>query len=784
MTSVLDVVSKALRKAAKFNPESNVPPAAVFWPDPGRAWEPVIRHLQESLPILALGAYEPGKAQGPAIWIRAALSASDSLELPSYMPAHDGEHPWVIYLPGHGRSSLSDVASLDPALSPLAEVALRSNWWPSELNQSAWTPYGFLGSKYGAGLDIARDGKTKAALASVLDPLMKEDVEALRQMGRLDASRLHSLVMTDSVRTLLEWLDDPESTRNILDGARWEAFAEACRSSYGFDPLTDGVLSAATRLGTRDGAWAEVWARFADSPRRYSNIPSVLDRARPAGDLFGDSDAYPDSWPSWNREREEELRNSLAGLGLLNDPGHARAALRELASAHLPREESVWAELGQAPLARATGYLAELAEIASTTAHANDLKSHIDLYAAEGHRVDDLALRAIASAVSSADRDAVCKALACIYDPWLEELARSFQAASAAGYQGQIGLEVAVGTCVVFVDALRFDLAQRLAKRLSSFDVSISSRLAAFPAVTPTGQPAVAPIANRFGAGQAFDAADAEGRSVKGQVFRSALSEAGVQYLEWKASEYGDVNKIGWTQTNTIDALGHSNGHALVDALDQQLDLVAERIRGVLDFGWKRVVVVTDHGFLMPASPAQKVHLPLAVTEGDAARKPRVARLKPGANRPAFPIVPWTWDDTVEMVSAPGAAAFELGTIYEHGGLSPQECVIPVIDVCASGTSTGVGEAVSAQITSIRWTGQRCRIDFEPVEADVVAEVRLTPADASSTVGGPKSPSEPGETKVLVDEAGAAEGTLAYVVLLAADGTVVAQRQTTVGGAP
>ncbi|MGO4650744.1 hypothetical protein AB4068_03530 [Arthrobacter sp. 2RAF22] len=129
------------------------------------------------------------------------------------------------------------------------------------------------------------------------------------------------------------------------------------------------------------------------------------------------------------------------------------------------------------------------------------------------------------------------------------------------------------------------------------------------------------------------------------------------------------------------------------------------------------------------------------------------------------------------MVSAPGAAAFEAGTYYEHGGLSPQECVIPVIDV-----STREGATGPAQIERIRWTGQRCRIDFEPAEADVQAEVRLSPGDPSSTVGGPKPPSEPGEIKVLVDEDQAAGGTVAYVVLIGADGAVIAQRQTTVGG--
>jgi len=64
----------------------------------------------------------------------------------------------------------------------------------------------------------------------------------------------------------------------------------------------------------------------------------------------------------------------------------------------------------------------------------------------------------------------------------------------------------------------------------------------------------------------------------------------------------------------------------------------------------------------------------------------------------------------------------------------------------------------------------------------VVAEVRLRPADASSAVGGPKSPTEPGEVKVLVDEEQAPAGANAWVVLLDPGGGVLAQAQTTVGG--
>lgn len=85
---------------------------------------------------------------------------------------------------------------------------------------------------------------------------------------------------------------------------------------------------------------------------------------------------------------------------------------------------------------------------------------------------------------------------------------------------------------------------------------------------------------------------------------------ADVQFLEWDAAKVGDPTGKAWTQTNSIDSLGHSHGHALADLVDQQLDLVAERVRGLLDAGWQTVVIVTDHGFLLPGKPAQKVALP------------------------------------------------------------------------------------------------------------------------------------------------------------------------------
>lgn len=775
MTLVRAVVAKALRDAAAFNAGTNSAPVAVLWADPDRVWEPVIRSLQEAVPILILGEYDPAIAQGPALWLRAVLASPDTAELPSHVAERDERNPWVIYLPSVSRGAVVEASTLDDSLAPLAEVAIRSNWWPSAIGQSPWTPHSFLASKQGAGLEIAGDAATKAALREGLDKLLLEDVDDLKRKGRLDSTRLRHLVLDDHVRTLLDWIDDPEATRASLTAARWKALLASCKDTYGFNPEKDGPITAASKLGSRAGEWNAVWRRFAENPGRYPNIPGILDQSRPSVvPLFGDTDPHPDSWPSWNRDQEDALRSALGALPTHPDP---RGRIVELAAGHSAREESVWAIIGQAPLARSVGHLAELVDRVAGAVPASDLEAQVAWYGDDGHLIDDLALRALASAKTAQDRTAVAAALGALYDSWVDESARAFQKATEAGYAGETGLVVEAGTAVVYVDALRFDLATRVARRLSPLVATIDTRLAAFPSVTPTGQPAVAPIAVTPGGGAAFDAADDQGRSLKGPVLRSALAAANVQFLEWDAAEVGDPSGKAWTQTNSIDSLGHSHGHALADLVDQQLDLVAERVRGLLDAGWRKVVIVTDHGFLLPGLPAQKVTLPLQVTEGDASRKPRVARLKSSSARPDFPILPWTWDSSVDMVSAPGTAAFEAGRLYEHGGLSLQECVIPVVTVTG-----GDSLLTPVQIEAVRWTGQRCRIDYGPAEAEIVAEIRLRPGDSLSAVGGPKSPSEPGEVKVLVDEERAPAGATAWVVLLDPNGGVLAQTQTTVGG--
>jgi len=117
---VLDHLLKAVRDAAVFNPEVQVAPACILWPDRDHQWEAVIPVLQAELPeLMILGDYAPEKRIGPAIWLRWVLAKSVVHENRENHEKHQNKNnkcsclSWtpIFYLPGVSRQDLRAVES-------------------------------------------------------------------------------------------------------------------------------------------------------------------------------------------------------------------------------------------------------------------------------------------------------------------------------------------------------------------------------------------------------------------------------------------------------------------------------------------------------------------------------------------------------------------------------------------------------------------------------------------------------------------------------------------------
>ena len=382
---------------------------------------------------------------------------------------------------------------------------------------------------------------------------------------------------------------------------------------------------------------------------------------------------------------------------------------------------------------------------------------------------------------SSADTEAVAAALRSTYLPWLETAAQHFQKLAAKDplpdHAVQDAGDVAVGTggVALFADGLRLDVSQRLAERLrtGSRSVSMTTRWAGVPTVTATAKPAVSPVANAIAGGklgEGFSPNVSDGRQLTTDRFRKLLDAAGYQFL--RADETGDPTGMGWTEDGNLDKQGHNLQGKLAGHIDDEVDLLTERINGLLDAGWQEVCVVTDHGWLWLPGGLPKVDLPKYLT---ATRWTRCASIE-GESRVDMPTVQWHWNPHERVAVGPGIACFRVGNEYAHGGLSLQECLLPVLRV-SSGTRT----TVRAKIASVSWAGLRCRVRVNGAIPGTHVDLRTHVGDPATRMTSPRSVDNEGAASLLVADDDLA-GTSAVLAVLDADGQVIAREATIVGG--
>lgn len=421
---VLDHLLKDIRSAAVYNPEIQVPPACILWPDHDRQWETAISRLQSEMPeLLVLGDYEPEKEIGPAIWLRCIIAgindphitqanadlSSIVAKIRSSMRSTNTIIP-VLYLPGVSRRDLRAVETCPDYLKALAELQFRGVIW-SQINSKDWTILAYLKSNQGGlGLDVAQDNDTKKAMQLSLYRLLDEDVSLL-QAKHLDKDYFNTLLSgNDLIRDLLQWLDQGEVFQRNRDKNEWEAFVEVCESQLAYHPQKEGILTGITKLANHQGPWHAVWERYCEASKRYANIPNKIRKCTPPQwDLYTDSDSAC-GWPQWNDDQEKSLQYDL--LALAQTTAHeARKKLLKLEEKHGGRRSLVWAELGEAPLAFALQYLAILAEITQNSLAAGSLDDLISGYRSHGWQADDAVLKALAQVESSKDIEAVIAAI-------------------------------------------------------------------------------------------------------------------------------------------------------------------------------------------------------------------------------------------------------------------------------------------------------------------------------------------------------------------------------------
>ena len=267
---------------------------------------------------------------------------------------------------------------------------------------------------------------------------------------------------------------------------------------------------------------------------------------------------------------------------------------------------------------------------------------------------------------------------------------------STAGAWVSSLLTSARATAILVVDALRYDLGATLTDQINQQEgagrASVRPARAPLPSITALGMGLALPIAE--GALRA-ECVDKEWRLI--EVATGANLSVAAERRLW-LQQHNHVPADGMLSVgavlsgeipepqpgrtrllitdDTIDKLGHDDELELMGA-GIALDRYRKAMVLLRDKGWRRILVVTDHGFIHWSGSADRS---VAAPAAGAVYKSRRALGYPlnvelSGPRALAPGDQW------QIVPAPGAASWSAygGLGYFHGGASLQEWIIPCI---------------------------------------------------------------------------------------------------------
>ncbi len=471
-----------------------------------------------------------------------------------------------------------------------------------------------------------------------------------------------------------------------------------------------------TQLAARAQAIGEWWARHPEQAavafRAADDSAGLAEDIRWADDL-----AAVDVAGSIESIAARRALDLIAG----GDNGAAEAlALRRLGgrwtrlATVVPASDDGWAMRWRAIVA-----LAELRHdiAAHVVAAGADSSAMLTWYASDGWRADrahrrlELALTALAEHGELEQPVAEVRAA---YEDWLAAVIERFtNAVDAAGFatgsllrQSEIFARyVKTGdlpTAYIWVDAFRYELAVDVTEslRAAGNDVELVPAIAAAPTITPVGMANLCPgsdqgfyIDEHGGtltvnvAGTIVANVDDRRKLLRGALGEVADLELGkcVQLGEQALRKEIEGAKAVLVRSTEFDVHGESGllSAAWTGFADTQGTL-PRVVAKLAKAGVRRVVITADHGFISLSrrlGDAYKIDAPKGGS-GDLHRRAWIGR--GGVDHPSVVRVPLAStgvSSDLDLLVPRGLALFKAGGSKQffHGGLSPQELVVPVV---------------------------------------------------------------------------------------------------------
>lgn len=766
---VIDKLIYEIKQAAQFNPDVQVAPKAILWPDGERLWEDSIDMLKEKLPeLLVLGKYAPEQKTGPAIWLACALdNALEEQVLPADVTP-------IIYLPGISRTVLRNVGDLPKDLHCIADLQFRGCYFSQESGKD-WTPLAFLSSKgQGLNMEIKRDNDTKTTLLKALPSILSKQQSELK--GKTLSQELLLQILTpDPERMLLGWLSDESKYKETLTESEWESFCQSMKLHYGFSPEKDGIIHAARLFSEAKDNWAAVWQRYTESYNTFPGIYNLLERAPKEADVFANAQTHGNC-PVWNKGQENKLKDAYKNLNGAKQET-ALKSIKSLVKEHKDRKNLLWFNMGKSPNLAALLELEKAVELMERTYPTTTIDAMITAYYDWAWQVDLHIQNAILPFKTDTEAEAIKGVIQAVYNDWLHNINTQFQTViNKEGYPANSDKAFqlpAKNAALIFVDGLRLDWAKQLNRELSNSGISASEEIiwSVLPSITSSGKPYVSPLKALLSAETSKNTDFVPSFKDEDKKGTWANLKTQLKHHNWGLKPDGAKNT--WIESGDIDNEGHHRGWKLPHQMETILSDITAQVQSLLEQGIETIKIVTDHGWLYLPGGLPKQELPAYLTDSKWGRCALIKETAPSDEE----VYPWYWNPNVYFAAPRGIACYKAGQEYTHGGVSLQECVT----LCLTISNQKTERQQTVSIENIDWTGLRCKILANAPESALL-DIREQPADATSSLTmKTKNVTANKQVSLLVEDEDL-EGEKAFVVLLDEAGNLLAQTETIIGG--
>lgn len=391
-------------------------------------------------------------------------------------------------------------------------------------------------------------------------------------------------------------------------------------------------------------------------------------------------------------------------------------------------------------LAELNEVLQRLAPPAPTTSSSGILQ----WYAAEGWRVDrahrrlELALTALPEFGELEESVSLARQR---YETWLGKLVERYTGAlERDGFDlGELIHQTSIHprfvaaaegqVAYIWVDAMRYEFGEEIEESLrqAGHTVHLEAAVAAAPTITPVGMAALCP-----GASASFGIDERDGtlrvsvqgspvtsvpdrvalmRGAHGTVVDLELGECVQRGEKALAKDLKGASAV-LVRSQELDSAGE-NGllSAQWSAFDELTQTIPRVVSKLGKAGVRRVVITADHGFIALSrrlGDAYKIDAPQG-GNGELHRRAWIGRgatTHPSVLRLPLGTLGVTTDADVSILVPRELALFKAGGSKQffHGGLSPQELVIPVIVADLAQTATGGAVKVGVDVVGGRIT--------------------------------------------------------------------------------